>query len=127
MTIETMKYANYENIGLEVIRMAEMDENQRPKTVKDLRELLGDNIVIPARYTKLTITQGTDDHLYINLPAQGELAQLKEQIKNESDDIRGYGIPDFYPLDPNPKATFQPNRFTFFRSRVAEYSIRGCR
>jgi hypothetical protein len=125
--LEVMEYYNYELIGEKVIELAKMSPEARPKTVDELRAFLGPHISIPARLKKLEFYQGTDDTLVINLPARNELAQLEEQIKRETNSIHGYGIPDFYPLNPDPDTEFDPDRFSFFKSRVAEYSIRGCR
>lgn len=121
---EPMKILNFKEAGMKVVQWAQ-DPSSRPRDLAEFKEQLAGLVQVPERFKEIQIMQGYDHVFFLRLPPKNQVTWSHKQLEVESDDMMEYGIPDFY-LD----AFERPDDFKredFFFSRIADYTIRGCR
>jgi hypothetical protein len=118
-----MKILNFDRVGQKILEWSQ-DSNLAPKSMDDFRSVFDGLVDVPERFKKLVVVQGDDETFVLRLPPKNQAKQSMEEIKVETNDISQYGIEDMYWIIERPD-DFE--RFKFFHSRVADYTIRGCR
>lgn len=121
---EPMKILNFKEAGMKVVQWAQ-DPSTRPRDLAEFKEQLAGLVQVPERFKEIQIMQGYDHVFFLRLPPKNQVTKSYEQLANETDDLMEYGIPDFYFDAINNPDDFQ--REDFFFSRIADYTIRGCR
>lgn len=121
---DPIEILDFEVAGRKVVEWAQ-NPRSRPRDIEEFKEQLKDAIRVPPRYKEIQIVQGYDHVFFLRLPPNNQVTQSLAKLQTEDDDVARYGIPDFY-FD----AINQPDEFDrekFFYSRIADYTIRGCR
>lgn len=121
---EPMKILDFEKAGQKVVQWAQ-DPSSRPRDLAEFKEQLAGLVEVPERFKEIQIMQGYDHVFFLRLPPNNQVTHSQKQLLDETDDLSQYGVPDFY-FD----AILKPDEFKrepFFYSRIADYTIRGCR
>lgn len=92
------------------------------------KALSANEIDIPARYNKVIVIQGDNNTFILRLPPKDQAAQSAEGIEDDRElgrgnDPKAYMYPKFY----NAITDGSFDNKSFFHSRIADYTIRGCR
>ncbi|MFI0843011.1 hypothetical protein [Mesorhizobium sp. IMUNJ 23232] len=119
-----MKILNFRETGMKVVQWAQ-DPSTRPRDLAEFKQQLAGLVQVPDRFKEIQIMQGYDHVFFLRLPPKNQVTKSHEQLANETDDLNEYGIPDFYFDAINNPDDFK--REDFFFSRIADYTIRGCR
>ncbi len=101
------------------------DPSTRPRDLAEFKQQLDGLVDVPPRYKEIQIVQGYDHVFFLRLPPNNQVTQSKKRLDTEDDDMRRYGIPEFY-FDAILE-TVPFDKEDFFYSRIADYTIRGCR
>lgn len=122
--LEPMKILNFKEAGAKVVEWAR-NPASRPRDIEEFRAQLDQLVDVPARFKEIQIVQGYDHVFFLRLPPKNQVTQSQEDIESGDIGLSDYGLPDFY-VDAfkNPDAFDQRS---FFFSRIADYTIRGCR
>ena len=121
---DPIEILDFPNAGRKVVEWAQ-NPISRPRDINEFKQQLKDIAVVPDRYTDIQIVQGYDHVFFLRLPPNNQVTQSRAKLEQETNDVSKYGIPDFY-FD----AVEKPDEFDrekFFFSRIADYTIRGCR
>ncbi len=121
---EPMKILDFEGAGRKVVEWAQ-NPGSRPRDLAEFKEQLAGLVEVPARYKEIQIVQGYDHVFFLRLPPNNQVTHSKKQLETETGGLMQYGIPDFYFDAINEPDNF--DRDEFFYSRIADYTIRGCR
>ena len=122
--LEPMKILDFVEAGKIVVKWAQ-DPSTRPRDLAEFKLQLAGLVKVPDRYTEIQIVQGYDHVFFLRLPPNNQVTHSQAQLLKEEDNLSHYGVPDFY-FD----AILKPDDFKrepFFYSRIADYTIRGCR
>jgi hypothetical protein len=122
--LEPIKILDYESAGRQVVRWAQ-GKDPLPGTMAEFREKLAGIVHVPERYLSISFTQGDDHHFVMRLPPKNQVSQSEIIVNAQPKGIASYDPPKFY-LD---MLTADENfdNIPFFYSRIADYTIRGCR
>lgn len=121
---DPIKIIDFPAVGRRVVEWAQ-NPASRPRDIEEFKAQLAGLVEVPARYKEIQIVQGYDHVFFLRLPPKNQVTQSKKQLDTEDNDMRKYGIPEFYLDAILDSQSF--NRETFFYSRIADYTIRGCR
>ncbi|MBZ9709316.1 hypothetical protein LB543_21560 [Mesorhizobium sp. ESP7-2] len=121
---EPIQTLNFEAAGRKVVQWAQ-DPSTRPRDLAEFKAQLDGLVVVPDRYKEIQIVQGYDHVFFLRLPPNNQVTQSQKKLQTEQGGMTDYGIPDFYFDAILEKVPF--NRDSFFYSRIADYTIRGCR
>ena len=122
--LESMTILNFPETGKKVVEWAQ-NPSTRPRDIVEFRQQLAGLVDVPARYKEIQISQGYDHVFFLRLPPNNQVTQSQQKLETETNSVSAYGFPQFY-FD----AIEHPEKFdrtNFFFSRIADYTIRGCR
>ncbi|MER8568694.1 hypothetical protein NKH85_25260 [Mesorhizobium sp. M0924] len=118
---------DFPGVGRKVVEWAQ-NPKSRPRDMAEFKKQLGGMVDVPARYKEIQIVQGYDHVFFMRLPPNNQVTQSKKKLDTEKGGLKEYGIPDFYFDFIKGTAKFDDvKRETLFYSRIADYTIRGCR
>lgn len=121
---EPMKILDFAEAGRKVVEWAQ-NPASRPRDLAEFKEQLAGLVEVPERYKEIQIVQGYDHVFFLRLPPNNQVTHSKKQLETETGGLMQYGVPDFYIDVINDPDKF--DRDEFFYSRIADYTIRGCR
>lgn len=121
---EPIHILDFPAVGRKVVEWAQ-DPSTRPRDLEEFKEQLAGLVEVPERYKEIQIVQGYDHVFFLRLPPKNQVTHSKAQLLKEDNNMRRYGIPEFYFDAILENGPF--NRENFFYSRIADYTIRGCR
>jgi hypothetical protein len=125
--LKPMRILDYEAAGRKVVQWAQKPET-RPSTMEEFRHQLKGLVDIPERYTDLQICQGDDNLFILRLPPARQVSESEETVKKdwtENPGLDAYSPPQFYMDMLSGEKEF--DNVEFFYSRIADYTIRGCK
>jgi hypothetical protein len=120
---------DFEGTGLQILKWSQ-DPATWPKgtpedALKDFKAQLGDKVTVPARFKKLVVVQGDNETFVLRIPPQAQAKESIDRLQTETNDLDTYGVAAPYRELIDDPTSFNNQRF--FHSRVADYTIRGCR
>lgn len=121
---EPMKILDFPGAGRKVVEWAQ-NPSSRPRDLDEFKQQLAGKVEVPARYTEIQIVQGYDHVFFLRLPPNNQVTHSQKQLETEEGGLKQYGVPDFYVDVITDPDSFDRNEF--FYSRIADYTIRGCR
>jgi hypothetical protein len=121
---EPMKILDFPKAGRKVVEWAQ-NPRSRPRDIEEFKQQLAGLVEVPPRYKEIQIVQGYDHVFFLRLPPKNQVTKSKEQLDSETGGLKQYGVPDFYFDAIDDPESF--DREEFFYSRIADYTIRGCR
>lgn len=121
---EPMKILNFREAGEKVVQWAQ-NPSTRPRDIDEFKEQLAGIVAVPERYKEIQIVQGYDHVFFLRLPPKNQVTKSLEQLLAGQGGLSDYGIPDFYFDAIQENVDFDQE--DFFYSRIADYTIRGCR
>ena len=119
-----LKILNFPETGKKVVKWAQ-DPSTRPRDLAEFKEQLAGLVDVPDRVKEIQIMQGYDHVFFLRLPPKNQVTLSQKQLETEQGGVQEYGIPEFYFDAITHPESF--NRDDFFYSRIADYTIRGCR
>ena len=119
-----LKILNCPETGKKVVKWAQ-DPSTRPRDLAEFKEQLAGLVDVPDRVKEIQIMQGYDHVFFLRLPPNNQVTLSQKQLQTEQGGVQEYGIPEFYFDAITRPESF--NRDDFFYSRIADYTIRGCR
>lgn len=124
---EPIKILDFPKTGKKVVEWAQ-NPSSRPRDLEEFKAQLAGLVQVPDRFKEIQIMQGYDHVFFLRLPPNNQVTWSKKQLDTEKGGLMDYGIPDFY-FDAinNPDDFGDVKRESFFYSRIADYTIRGCR
>lgn len=121
---DPMIILNFAATGRKVVQWAQ-DPSTRPRDLAEFKEQLAGLVQVPERFKEIQIVQGYDHVFFLRLPPNNQVTLSQKQLETEEGGLEEYGIPEFY-FDAI-KEVKEFDRTEFFFSRIADYTIRGCR
>ena len=126
------EFTDYEYVGRKIVGWAQAPATC-PKTIEDLRAALQGHLTIPATVKTLKVVQGTDDdskstEFILRLPPKGQVSETEKIVSDSPNST--YELPPLY-TEYQPGGVDESgatiDRLRAFYSRVADYTMRGCR
>ncbi len=122
--LDPIDILDYRNAGRKVYEWA-TDPASRPADMQQMRDQLDGLVKIPPRYESLRIDQGDDTLFVLRLPPKNQVEQSKVKVEKEKENAVPYEPPAFY--GENFSTPGGMDNVEFFFSRLADYTIRGCK
>jgi len=123
---EPIKILDFPKTGRKVVEWAQ-NPSSRPRDLAEFKTQLAGLVEVPDRIKEIQIMQGYDHVFFLRLPPNNQVTWSKKKLDEEKGGLLDYGIPSFYFDAIKNPGIFDEKRENFFFSRIADYTIRGCR